>query len=42
MPAKYHTWPYSGKRHPVGEKHGKTDMKKGEFRKGKSKYREGE
>lgn len=41
MPEKYHIWPYSGKRHPVGEKHDKTDMKKGEYRDGRGTYKEG-
>ena len=41
MPVKYHTWPYSGKRHPVGKEHKKTDMKSGEFRDGRGKYKEG-
>ena len=36
-----HIWPYSGKRHPVGEKHDQADMSKGEYRDGRGTYKEG-
>ena len=38
---KVHTWPYSSKPHPVGKNHKKTNMSSGEYRDGRSKYKEG-